>query len=366
MAFCCNLRRFKMTPLIQSLFLWFLIAVADPNLASPAIVEEGQEHNQYPGKTLTFLTFNIFMLNADVNSRATIDERLSLLADELQASRADIIFIQELWSHQDQKKLIEEMGSRGYLAASKESRSWFPPYFLGNGLLILAKTPIRFVSEPRLSVFKKSIGKDFFTRKGVIGVTAEVPELGQIDLFNSHTSYLPFDVNLNKFDSSKQAVMMSQIKQVAQLMATFESNYKVLAIDNNTNPHLWDQTKAKFDSHSKTPEYSFFTDELSLVDSYDLIQPNCHPACYTWDNERNLQIKRSVRTAGGTYIGGYAPNSRIDYIFISGDGVQGVESDLAMQTPYHLKIKGQAETEELHLSDHFGWKTTVRFPISKR
>jgi endonuclease/exonuclease/phosphatase family metal-dependent hydrolase len=269
-----------------------------------------------------------------------------------------------VWGRRDRNTLVKAMSERGYVEAQRESRSWWPPYFLGNGLLILVRNGIAIIGKPQFEAFDEVIGNDRFTNKGVLKVTVDVPRVGAIDLVTAHTSYLPFDLKQNDFDFAKQATMLGQMRQISAVVKAGTSPYKIFAGDINTHSHVWDSGSGRFDPSRNTPEYRELTQTLGMKDSFDLAKPSCLPSCFTWDNERNEQIKRSVRVSGGTEISGYAPSSRIDYILVTGEDVQGVRSGMALDETFEIKVDGKMET--LHLSDHFGWLTELSFPVHLR
>ncbi|WP_218110009.1 endonuclease/exonuclease/phosphatase family protein [Oligoflexus tunisiensis] len=306
------------------------------------------------------LTYNAFLLGADDNSNASLKARLNHLPDALSRTAADIIFVQEVWSKGDRKSLVKAMRKRGYLAADMESRSWWPPYFLGNGLLILVRDGISIINEPQFKSFDEVIGNDRFANKGVLKVTVNVPRIGRIDLLTSQTSYLPFDLKRKDFDFTRQATMLGQIRQISSMVKAGSSPYKIFGGDINTHPYVWDAGSGQFDPSRLTPEYNELTQSLHMMDSFDLAKSHCAPSCFTWDNERNEQIKRSTKVSGGTDISGYAPSSRIDFILVAGADIKGLRSGTAIEETFEIAVDGKVET--LHLSDHFGWLTELSFP----
>lgn len=104
--------------------------------------------------------------------------RFDLIRAELPGFNADIIALQETFDSLT-KKLAKTNGYNYYAFGNFAGF----PYIVDSGLLTLSKHPI--IKTDRIT-FRDCSGADCFARKGVLFTRIQHPQLGTIDIYNTH------------------------------------------------------------------------------------------------------------------------------------------------------------------------------------
>ncbi|GAA5936239.1 inositol phosphosphingolipid phospholipase [Sporobolomyces koalae] len=144
----------------------------------------------------------------------------------------DVIALQEIWVRQD-FELVAERAKRAGLLHSK----FFYSGAIGSGLAILSRHPIEssFITPYALNGFPLHfIQGDFFAGKSVCGVTINVPQIGLVDVLNTHM-YAPG----GEADGVEGAHRVAQAWQMARIVRDrVERGRHVIATgDFNSQPH---------------------------------------------------------------------------------------------------------------------------------
>ncbi|KAI7887697.1 Endonuclease/exonuclease/phosphatase [Mucor mucedo] len=130
--------------------------------------------------TIQVLSFNCWGLAVISKNRR---HRLSAIADTLTNSSYDIITLQEVWVQKDYDYLVEKL--RYNLPHAK----FFYSGALGSGLAIFSKFPIIATAYHRYALNGKPLKllhADYYVGKGCATTTVDHPQLGLLDIYNTH------------------------------------------------------------------------------------------------------------------------------------------------------------------------------------
>jgi hypothetical protein len=320
---------------------------------------KGSPEDNIPRVPLRVLSYNTYHLPADRTSLATSEQRLAYLPDALVRTGADIIILQEVWTPVAQETIKSAMVTRGYQFYQNESRSAVPPFFLGNGLIVFAKNSIRPVGPVEFREWTKTAGFDDYASKGLIKVPLQVPGLGRVDVFNAHTSFLPWDGEKKNYDYTEGQTLMSQVTQLSDWVRSSTATVKILGADMNFNPFIWDVSSQRFDVNKKNQFYTKLTE--NFMDPFLQISPTCRYTCDTWDNQHNNLLAHGLfgDSSGGSMYDP-EPNAKYDYVLYSGKNIKVARTGTAMQEEYPVIYK--FETFNSPLSDHFAIATDLLVP----
>jgi hypothetical protein len=308
---------------------------------------------------LRVISYNTYHLPADRASLATSEQRLRFLPDALARTGADLIILQELRTPVAQDNLKSAMVQRGYQYFQSERRSAVPPFFLGNGLMIFAKKEFRPMGAVEFREWPETIGFDNYAVKGVLKVPLHIPNIGRVDVFNAHTSFLPWDGENKNYDMSESKTLMAQVDYLTQWVKSSPAAIKILGADMNFDPHVWDASRQGFDNGRKNEFYTKLSEVLS--DPFAISQANCRFKCETWDNQNNKLLSRGLfgdSSNGSMYDP--EPNARYDYVMFAGKNIKVAQIGTAMHDEFPVKYK--FDTFPSPLSDHYGIVTDLLIP----
>jgi hypothetical protein len=312
-----------------------------------------------PRIALRVLSYNAYHLPAVRASLVTSEQRLSYLPDALVRTGADIIILQEVWTPVAQNALAAGMQQRGYRAYKNEDRSVVPPFFLGNGLMVFAKNWLQPAGAVEFREWKEAFGFDDYASKGIIKVPLYAPGVGRVDVFNAHTSFLPWDGDAKNYDFSDAPALMNQVVQLANWAKTSNAAVKILGADMNFHPFVWDARRQSFDTQRTNDFHNALTQ--AFYDPFMMTQPSCVNTCDTWDNQSNSLVARGLfgeGEGGGMYDP--EPNARYDYVMFAGYDVQVAQVGVAMRETYPVRY--DLELFSSPLSDHYAVVTDLLVP----
>ena len=312
-----------------------------------------------PRMNLKVLSYNTYLLPADNLALATSDQRLYYLPDALARTNADIIILQEVWTDKAQQSLKTAMQTRGYQGYLLDSKSLVPPFFLGSGLMIFAKNSIRAAGQPEFLAWRENAGFDRAAKKGALRVPFELQGIGRVEIYNAHTSFLPWDANNHDYNYAEKDILLSQIQQLSDWARLSRANVKILGADLNTAPFVWDRAMGGFDSSRPNGFY----DRIRQVfdDPFAHIRPECPFTCDTWDNQNNALIANGLFGSREGSLYDPEPNARYDYVMFSGAGTRVIKTGTAMHETYNLTYNNKQIAAPL--SDHFGIITELAIPL---
>jgi hypothetical protein len=326
----------------------------------------------FGSSTFKVLTFNCWAVELPIPKKVyevslQIDERLRMLPTKAVELGADIVVLQEVWKEYRKTDLIKSFSQIGYpYAVYKYPAPGGPPYrgALGNGLLIISKFPL----DPNSEVMKFSEytrADEYFTFKGAIKTKVNIPQLGWVDLFDSHLGAYttePKSKNDPKPDHYNQEHLQKKLSQAHEL-ANFingkrSSEVVIVAMDMNTHYQTFLDGKMQ---NSFAPEYTLMTCSgaknnepcLGLADSFRAVHGFTNPPAWTYDTQLNDYAK------GGVFAS--EPQEVIDYIFLNNNAkVSPVASQIVFNERSSTEDQKRFGLKTLppFLSDHYGVLTT--------
>lgn len=314
-----------------------------------------------PHVNLRVLSYNSFYLPADDVSSATAEQRLYFLPETLAQTGADILILQEVWTPDAQQTLAAGMQARGYQTFIQENKSLVPPFFLGNGLMVFAKSTIKPAGQPEFRGWKNSAGFDKYAQKGMLKVPLQIDGVGRVDVFNAHTSFLPWNGNQHDYNYAERDTLLSQIKQISDWVASSDASLKLLGADLNTAPFVWDRAKGGFD----TTRLNGFYEQVRgvLDDPFALVRPDCRFTCDTWDNDHNNLLANGLFGSqnGNSSLYDPEPNAKYDYVLFRGAGAKVARTGTMMHDDFPLRYNNKMINAPL--SDHFAVFTDLMIPL---
>jgi endonuclease/exonuclease/phosphatase family metal-dependent hydrolase len=301
-------------------------------------------------REIRVLSFNAWFLRIAgvVKISKDNEQRLASMPDELAASGADIIALQEVWNSFERNALKKAMYERGYhYVAEKNDLSclWF-----GNGLLVFSRYEMSPIVD--YTVFSDyTLCEEYFTMKGAIRAQINVPDLGWIDFYTTHLGAISFDESTSNFNQKQQQVLLGQAQEFIDFFHKTRSHpIQIVAGDMNEHPFKWDPATTQYNQEN-SGVYQLLIKEGALEDTF-WSKRHPHEAAYTFDKDRNPYV------SGGAFSG--SPSMYIDYIFIGGESssISTVDSQIVFEKPILTAEDGR----EIFLSDHAGVLTTFATP----
>jgi len=313
-----------------------------------------------PHMKLNVISYNTFLLPADSVALATTEQRLYFLPDALARTGADILILQEVWTDKARETLKTGMAARGYQSYQIDTKSVVPPFFLGNGLMIFAKNTIKPAGKPEFQAWKETAGFDKYAVKGMLRVPFEINGIGRVEVYDAHTSFLPWDGSSHDYNYKEKDKLLSQIAQLTEWARQSNANVKLLGADLNTSPFVWDRAMGGFD----TSKANGFYDRVRQVfdDPFAHVRPECPFTCNTWDNDNNNLLANGLfgsQGSGGLYDP--EPNAKYDYVMFSGGNTKVIRTGTALHENYNLTYNGKQLGAPL--SDHYAIFTEFAIPL---
>ena len=282
----------------------------------------------YAAVELRVLTYNVYAKPDLTETRHTF-ERLDLICDQLKAGSWDIVLLQEAWT-KGGRQVLSNCGYPHVMDLS-QTGSRDKEGHLGSGLLILSRWPL---GQQKRFVLTRPVGfkatfkhGEALVRKSLYLAQVQLPEGKRVWVGNTHlvANYC------SKADFSKcssyQKTRARQLEQLAhKIFDTVKNDPVILGGDFNMGEHPvsrdigWQQFPSRFVGFHQAPHGAE-------------VQTSCASNSFK-DKD----------------------NGKIDHIFASSQ--LGIDHGaLAFEQAVKLRHGGTS-----HLSDHYGWQSTVTVP----
>jgi endonuclease/exonuclease/phosphatase family metal-dependent hydrolase len=311
-------------------------------------------------KSLSVLTYNVWMVQAPFKiGSLDIPQRALVLAENLNKTKADVIFLQEVWPDKIKKQLVADFKKLGYEYSFYEDRgsTFLLRGLVGNGLMIISKFPLEIPNniEQRTLVFTDYTRPDeYFAAKGALHVRLRLSDKTQLSLYNTHLGAVSFEPKLKQFNLKQETARKKQSNELFKFIkATSQGNSIVLGGDFNTHLHTFSEsgyTSTLVSDYESLTCFPFSEKCMALVDSFQTTQGSS-PRDFTHDPEKNQYCGRSP-----VYVHD-SPKSVIDYIFVSKTDLIKISSSQVVLNE-NLIIPGRKA--QLPLSDHYGIISTIQ------
>ena len=308
---------------------------------------------QEPDQRMRILTLNTWFLPRVLVKHT--DERLKRFASVVSELKADVIFLQEVWTSEAQTYIASALRRVGYpycvTGSPKGEVKLYADHFplrgvLGNGLMICARHAL---AEPEVLQFTDfSRADEYMVHKGALRSTTEIPGLGKVDLFNAHLGARSFDVEARAFNREHTRVIENQGREfVGFVSLRKQTPLQIIGADFNVPPYVWDARKREYDNSAPTFLWKFmlqtmkWRDPLSEFDPLISKQP-------TWDTRLNTYVRDA--SEAGPFAG--LPSERVDAILLAGQNqsLRAVGGGVAFRKP----VGFDDDMNAIQLSDHFG------------
>lgn len=271
---------------------------------------------------LSVLTFNaslleINILGAKMAPVSYVKNRLKYLWDELLKLDSDIIALQEVYSIEPKKHLINKLKIKYpyYWYNKKSSLVW-----LDSGLITFSKYPIL---ETKFKSFdKNTIDEGIFVNKGFLISCIDIRDLGPIYFYNTHVS--AWGLFLMQDSIKANNIRESQINQIIDHISRLKTDKSILFWDFNCWPEI---SKKNYELIIKR----WFIDTYQYNSNSNI----------TWDSNNTLNI-------GWHYSS--SPSQRIDHIFTNNKmSFKETSSKIVFIKP----IVNICDDKKVCLSDHY-------------
>jgi len=252
---------------------------------------------------LDLITYNVFGLPFPIKLKHK--KRFKLIARSLNALSSDIIALQETFSKHS--KRLARLDNFPYVAYGNPPKKF---QFIDSGLITLSRYPILRIKR---LVFKACTGFDCFSRKGALLTTIKVPNIGEVDIYNTH---------LNAGKNKK--VKYIQLEQLYQFIEKYSFNRPAVVLgDFNITP--------------ESDYYNYLMDSLPLTESYfEYARQNSSIDQNGYTYIKKSLIKKKIKS-----------KRKLDYIFY-------LFSSGQLIYPEYSKVIYDGSHDENQYSDHFG------------
>lgn len=156
---------------------------------------------------LKVMTFNLFGVPSIIAGKCEIGKgRYEKILHALKNSQCGIIGLQEVWNSAS-RNIIENSGYP-YIANISEAGK----FLNASGLITLSKYPI--LKEEKLTFSKRS-GLESVVKKGALYTLIDIPNIGEVDVYNVHLASEP--ERANKFFIKKDKADEVRLQQLQEL-----------------------------------------------------------------------------------------------------------------------------------------------------
>lgn len=313
---------------------------------------------------LNVLTLNAWILKDPIFGypiSRDIDIRLALLPYQIEKSKADIVFLQEVWPSNEKEQLIKALKSVGfgYVVESQPATSTLKG-ILGNGLIIASKYEL----DPNISLMSFSNYtriEEFFAAKGAMKSRVKLPDLGWVDVYNTHLGAV------TTLEGRYQKEELEILGQQSQELRGFIENtrtQKYVIVAGDFNSHYFTYDNYQYQKDFSVP-YSSMTclgletpqNCLGFIDSFRALN-GFRPDDSTYDTENNFYAQTGHFSK--------EPASVLDYVFVSPELAQYLsKSEVVFNQQLTFDNFGEEPTR-LFMTDHFGVMTSLKAKIPRK
>lgn len=275
------------------------------------------------------LTFNTGLFYLKIFGRTLmefvpfVDVRLEHQAREIIRTGADIVALQEVFSHKHKLHFIEALKEVYPYHATVPNNQ----LFIDNGLMVFSVFPI---THYQLTKFKRTLWiEHLLAHRGYLEVTIDHPTIGQFHLFNVHTTVGGTPL------TRKHGRIARNIRnaQVAQLMHWVNGS-AIVCGDFNTTPTIEGGA-------------------LQHVREKGLIGLDHVHDGYTWDVDNPTNL---------FWLWKGEPSQNIDHVFATPELMQNFEEmkiEIVLNETYDAVFPGtKTIARKIALSDHYGLMVT--------
>lgn len=295
----------------------------------PSIAPDPNTQQPSTGKSfdLKILSFNCWGVPRILVYDPTKDQKERFTNILSVVNGYDIVNLQETFS--DNSEII--INGANYPTKVRYNNTSFGSF--GSGLTSFSKYQ---VVKKGFKKFSECSGADCFSNKGVFFMRLNVPQLGQIDLYNTHYQA--------QTGESEEQIRVASNKEFADFVKQNEvGNLTIITGDFNF---------INYDATDKTSRaYTDFVKRFNPVDTFRVKNPQS-PG-FTNDSKINTYVSKEDRA------------QRLDYIFTLPEN-RGVTTKAVNYKVEVLdsKIMFTQPVNGKFLSDHFGLTTTLRINLT--
>jgi endonuclease/exonuclease/phosphatase family metal-dependent hydrolase len=311
---------------------------------------------------LRILTLNTWLLETPIFSipiASDVKKRLQKLPQLILETKADIVFLQEVWKKKFVNLLHKELSPFGYSTAYENSSL----FQMGNGLLTISKFP--FANHSKGQKVKTHTFRDrtrldeHAVKKGITMCSVNLPNQGEVKLFNTHLGATTLDKKLMQPKLNHYKKRSNQLTDVANFVKenTSSQDPYILAGDFNVNEHCFINKKEESTTYTieerHDPAYKSIMNKLEIVDTFRTANSKFSPKDdnylgYTVNADLNPYVNGGINKS-------FAKFGRIDYIFLSQSAKATVDYSRVVFQPL------RKEKPSFAISDHFGVLTKIKF-----
>jgi endonuclease/exonuclease/phosphatase family metal-dependent hydrolase len=297
-------------------------------------------------RTLSVLQFNTWLLALPFLDWSTdYRERRRILPDALAAIDADVISLQEVWVNRDKESLERALRPFGYGYFVHTHHR----FGLGDGMFLASKFPLKRIERSKtFRTITRFI--EYFGAKRVVAATVDHPDVGEIDLYQTHLGSIVFDKKTLAYNAASRRRLLVQLLEVAEFIGAHRrGKFAVLTGDLNFHYQVHEGPKGYGSRYAD--EYTRFLDALKATgqpfeNSFLVANglDSAHPAVPTYSQE-NPYAKKEFDTN---------PEETLDYVLFAPHGDwKPVESRVVFRERVSQAIPA--------LSDHYGIRTVFEF-----
>lgn len=288
--------------------------------------------------TLRILTYNAW-LGPSLIAR-DVAPRAARLPRAIAETGADVVALQEVWLGRHRDLLVRELGRAGYAhVVFVAGTGGLVRGVFGNGLLVASRFPVKRHALREYSRY--TYHEEFFVRKAALAVTVDVPDVGDVDVVDTHLGAVRFDAKRSSFVERDYDEHLAQVDELADFALEFGSARRlVIAGDLNMHFEPWDAAARCHRPAIRSRNYERLCTRLDLTDAFT--RDGEGAACHTVHHENPYVASSSF---------GKGPSECVDYVLFSAKDMRSRGAVVAMKE--HDGDLGRP------LSDHYAVLATL-------
>jgi len=248
--------------------------------------------------------------------------RFSKISNALLKENFDVISLQEVFSPSLRTSLIDGLSKTYYLYSDYSCNQMIIPFFYRDcygGLMTVSRHPIL---EEKFFRFPKYTGISLIEKIGSKGVLITIINKNgqELMIINTHL-YAGNGIKAEKY-------RLLQIQFIHEILKNSYTNYPhpVFLVGDINVPHP---------DNGYSIVYEYITTKMEFADSKKHITDED----YTIDHSKNTYVRESE------------PQAKLDYVFIRSHYSDAIS----------ITNQGRFKSDNLLISDHFGWKISCKF-----